>query len=122
MTIWDNYTKSELVEAIKYISTTLYGYRDLPKNIISAITNIRRQKVFDNASKAAEKAIADMNAYMKWQKEVINKYGDGKTVKFSALPFAEMEKGARLQTAWNRSEEARKKARLEEDKMYKEWK
>lgn len=89
------YSKEEIIEALgkSYLSTGDIDY------ILIDLNYIRQTKTIDEHQKAAADASAALTAYIEWQKEVIEKYGDGKTVRFIQLPASEIKRGNGLADA-----------------------
>ena len=116
----DKMTKEELMEAIERVDELHYCLRrgTLIRYILDAVSDIRRQKAYNNARKAEDDAIKAMNAYFNWQKRAIQDYGDGESVVIMDLPKEFIAEGEELSRAWEEAEEKRKKANKVEDDIY----
>ena len=112
----ESYSKSEIIQAIRSIPKYLVYGHNIEKLIFDRLEEERRDKAFAEAQMARQTAIARMNEFFNWKKEMIEKYGDGKRVNLADLPRFQLERGANLQKAWNDSENARKAA--EKEKKY----
>ena len=88
----EKYSKADIICALCATFNADYVVRDM--------MHILRRKAFDRAQKAEEKAFnEEMDAndqYLKWLKEMSEKYGDGRRVNFTTLPAAELKKGSAL--------------------------
>lgn len=114
----ESYSKAEIIQALRSIPKYLVYGRNIEKLIFDRLEEGRRDKAFAEAQMARQTAIDRMDEYFNWEKEMIEKYGDGKRVNFADLPRIELERGAKLQKAWEDSENARKEAEKQEDKYY----
>ena len=116
----ENFTKSELIQAIRYLDK--YYSIEFGGNVEKKITRVLEDLSFDNARHNAEKAFKKsneaMDKYFEWQKEIVEKYGDGKKVSLSLIPQEELKKGAELEDAWLKAEKERKSASAREDKLF----
>lgn len=69
-------------------------------HVVRSMLCILSRKAFDRAQKAEEKAFNEemdsSDQYLKWLKEMAEKYGDGRRVNFTTLPAAELKKGGAL--------------------------
>ena len=109
------YSKEEIIEALKrhYIPDWVFA------DLLSSLEFVRRAKAIDESKKAAEKEHATFDAYMAWRKEMVAKYGDGKAVTISKIPFEEIARGTNLEKAWNTAREKERKASAKVDKLLK---
>lgn len=57
-------------------------------------------RLIDESNKAGQASIAAGDAYIAWEADMIKRFGDGKSVKFSDIPQKELQKGAKLGDAW----------------------
>ena len=114
----ESYSKAEIIQAIHGISKYMISGHNAEKLVLDRLEEERRDKAFAEAQMARRTAIDRMNEFHNWKKEMIKKYGDGKRVNLADLPRIELERGAKLQKAWNDSENARKTAEKQEDKYY----
>lgn len=113
-------TKEELIEAIARVERQKYPYfGKLTQDILDAISQIRREKIFRDANEARDESVKAMNAYFDWQRRVIRDYGDGQTVKVLDIPENVIAEGSKLNEAWNKAEEKRKQAEKAEDDYYR---
>lgn len=115
---FSKYTKDELIKGLQYISQ-MSPYDNLLSKLQDVIENQRRNEIHKKAMNANRNSNERMCEFMNWNKEMCDKYGDGKTVKFINIPISEIDKGAELQEAWKNAEKEREKAFKEEDKFYK---
>lgn len=113
----ESYSKAEIIEAIRRVQRDYYC-KDLEKSLIDNIQDNNRQKAFEKAQEKRKTAIDRMNEYFNFRNEMVKKYGDGKQVKLTDMPFAEQQRLLNLYTAWVDSEEERKKAEKREDMYY----
>lgn len=109
------YSKEEIIEALKRHYIPEFVLADL----LSGLEFVRRTKAIDESKKAAEKEHATFDAYMAWRKEMVAKYGDGKAVTISKIPFEEIARGTNLEKAWNTAREKERKASAKVDKLLK---
>lgn len=114
----ETYSKNEIIQVIRSIPKYLVYGHNIEKLICDQLEEKRRDKAFAEAQMARRTEIDRMNEYFNWQKEMIEKYGDGERVNLADLPRIELERGAKLQKAWNDSENARKMAEKQENKYY----
>lgn len=114
----ESYSKAEIIQAIRNISRYMINGHNAEKLVLDQLDTIKQEKIFAEAQMARQTAIARMNEFFGWKKEMIKKYGDGQKVSLKDLPRIELERGAKLQKAWNDSENARKAAEKREDKYY----
>lgn len=109
------YKKEEILEALEYTGR----YRAFHINLITAdmvsyLENKKRKEVFAAHDKALEAEREAIVACQKWNNEMIEKYGDGMSVKLADLPPDELERGAALE---RRMKEAIKKERALDTKI-----
>lgn len=99
------YSKEEIIEAIgrSYLPTW-----DIDTLLID-LNYIRQTKAIDEHQKAAADASAALTAYIEWQKEVVTKYGDGKTVYLKQLPASEIKRGTELEKAYDAANKKEKR-------------
>ncbi len=114
----ESYSKAEIIQAIRSIPKYMVYGHDIEKVIFDRLEAEKRDKAFAEAQMARQTAIDRMNEFCNWKKEMIKKYGDGQKVSLKDLPHIELERGAKLQKAWNDSENAKKTAEKQEDKYY----
>lgn len=100
MSLTDKNLKKELE---KYSKTDIISALCATFNadhVVRSMLCILSRKAFDRAQQAEEKAFnEEMDAndqYLKWLKEMAEKYGDGRKVDFTTLPAAELKKGSEL--------------------------
>jgi len=114
----ESYSKDEIIKAIRSIPKYITHGLSIEKLVIERVEDVKRDKIFAEAQMARQTEIARMNEFFNWKKEMIKRYGDGERVSLKDLPPIELERGAKLQKAWNDSENARVVAEKEEDKYY----
>ena len=114
----ESYSKAEIIQAIRSISKYMINGHIAEKLVLDHLDVIKRDKIFAEAQMARETAIARMTEFLAWKKEMVKKYGNGERVSLRDLPPIELERGAKLQKAWEDSENARTAAEREEDKYY----
>ena len=114
----ESYSKAEIIKAIRSVPKYLVYGHNIEKLIFDRLEEERRDKAFAEAQLARQTAIDRMNEFFNWKKEMIKKYGDGKSVNLADVPSIEIERGAKLQKAWNDSENARRQGEKQEDKYY----
>lgn len=109
------YSKKEIIEALgrQYIPPVALD------NLLGDLEYRRTIKAIDESKKATEKEHAAFDAYMAWRKEMVAKYGDGKAVTISKIPFEELARGTNLEKAWNAAREKEQKASAKVDKLLK---
>lgn len=109
------YSKEEIIEALarQYIPLVALD------GLLGDLEYRRRIKAIEERKKATEKERAAFDAYMAWRKEMVAKYGDGKAVTISKIPFEELARGANLEKAWNTAREKERKASAKVDKLLK---
>ena len=114
----ENYSKAEIIEAVRFMAKYYGTGRNYENQLISIIHDKKRNDAFAEAQKARQTAIDRMNEFIDWKKEMAEKYGNNGMVYFKDLPREELERGANLEKAWVDSENARKKAEKNEEKYY----
>lgn len=114
----ENYSKSEIIQAIRAVPKYMISGLKAEKLILDQLEVIKRDEIFAEAQMARRTVIDRMSEFLNWKKEMIEKYGDGKRVNLKDLPHFQIERGAKLQKAWEDSENARKTAEKQEDKYY----
>lgn len=114
----ENYSKQEIIEAIRRAQKYYDVHKDLEKSLIDNIQDNNRQKAFEKAQAKRKTAIDRMNEYFDFRNEMVKKYGDGKKVNLLDIPHTERQRLLNLHIAWSESEEERKKAEKQEDKYY----
>ena len=96
--------KQDIIDAICSEFNADYLISNLIRFIFEKESNralAEEKKAFDEENKAGK-------AYVAWNSEVVQKYGDGIEVKIVDIPQKEYERGIRLAKDW---EEKRKKAK-----------
>jgi len=111
------FTKGEIIDAILKIKRW-HSFLSVD-HIVDEIKSVSFNNAFEKAQEARNHAIECMQKYFNWRKEIVQRYGDGTSVKLKNIPLHELKKGAELEKKWKDSEEARKKAEKEEDRYYK---
>ncbi len=97
------HSKQDIIDAICHEWSADHLISNLLRFIFERESNralVEERKAFAEENEAGE-------AYVAWNKEVVTKYGDGKTVKIINIPQEEYERGIQLAKDW---EEKRKKA------------
>ena len=88
----EKYSKADIISALCATFNADYVVRNMLR--------ILSWKTFDRAQKAEEKAFNEkmdaIDQYVKWVKEIAEKYGDGRKVDLNTLPDAELKKGNAL--------------------------
>lgn len=90
------YSKEEIIEALGRKYTPEWELDGLLANL----EYIRRTKAIEEHRKAVDEETAAFKAVIGWRKEVIDKYGDGVSVKCTQLPAEERKRGVTLENAW----------------------
>lgn len=89
------FTKEELLFGISYACT------DSDVSIITnAIERKRMQDDLDKERRLLRESNEAMTAYCDFMYNILNKYGDGKTVNLANVPQTETERAAKLKTIW----------------------
>lgn len=114
----ENYSKSEIIQAIRKVPKHMTHGTPIEKLIIDQADCLKREEIFAEADKARKTAIDRMNKFFSWKKEMIEKYGNGERVSIKDIPLTDRQRGAELQQAWLDSETARKEIEKQEDKYY----
>ena len=109
------YSKEEIIEALgrQYIPLVVLD------SLLGDLEYRRRIKAIEEHKKAFEAEQAAFDAYMAWRKEIVAKYGDGKSVTISKIPRAEITRGADLEKAWNAAREKERKTNAKVEKLLK---
>lgn len=97
------HSKQDIIDAICHEWGADHLISNLLRFIFEKESNralVEERKAFTEENKACE-------TYIAWNKNVVEKYGDGKTVKIIDVPQEEYERGILLAKDW---EEKRKKA------------
>lgn len=109
------YPKEDIIEALGRQFQADY----IISRIVYELEEQETQKVFKDHEKAFDDLISAHNAYKEWKKEMCVKYGDGKTVKLSAIPPEEITHGATLEKAINKATETEQRLSKKIDKLLK---
>lgn len=99
------YSKEEIIEALGKSYQASY----IIQGLISELERRATDKLFADSRKAIDNTTATREAYFKWTKEMVKKYGDGVHVKISALPIEEIQQGAKLEKAMKEALERERK-------------
>lgn len=97
------YSKEEIIEAL---CETFF--LDLDR-VLNNLEHNRRTKVLEEHRKTIEAQSAAGVAYIEWLKEMTAKYGDGEKIDLRKLTKQEIQRGARLEKAWDEARKAEKK-------------
>lgn len=90
------YSKADIIDAL--CSEFQADY--FVSNMLRTLEERTTIRIIDEAKKAGQASIAAGDAYLAWEADMINRFGDGKSVKFSDIPQKELSKGAKLGDAW----------------------
>lgn len=110
------YSKDEIIAAL--------GHSFMSEHIISDMLFELEEKAFNTALDAHKKALSDLVSAKKkvidWRKKMCEKYGDGKTVKLSDVPSADISQGAELERVLKAVIEKEQKLDKQVNKFFKE--
>lgn len=109
------YPKKDIVEAICQQYLPDYIIND----VLEYLEEKSKQKVFAEYDKALKTEMEIQNAFIKWQCDMCEKYGDGETVKISALPAEDIVYGAKLEKAVQEARKIKQKLNSKIDKFLK---
>lgn len=109
------YPKKDIVEAICQQYLPDYIIND----VLEYLEEKSKQKVFAEYDKALKTEIEIQNAFIKWQYDMCEKYGDGETVKISVLPAEDIAYGAKLEKAVQEARKIKQKFNSKIDKFLK---
>ena len=104
------YSKADIIDALCSEFQADYFVSSMLRTLESRTT----KRLMDEEEKAYKASRAAGDAYIAWQTDMIKRFGDGKSVKFSDIPSKELQKGAKLGDAWK---EAMKKADEAENRV-----
>lgn len=110
------YSKDEIIAAL--------GHSFMSEHIVSDMLFELEKKAFNTAFDAHKKAISALDTAEKrlidWHKKMCEKYGDGKTVKLSDVPSADISQGAELERVLKAAIEKEQKLDKQVNKFFKE--
>lgn len=98
------YSKEQILEALGR------SFIDL-KLLLNELEYVQRTEVLKEHSKAVDESIAALDAYIGWQKKIIEVYGGKANVRLDQLPTSELQRGAELEKAWKNAQ--KKEQRLD---------
>lgn len=98
----EKYTKAEIIEAIERNYSAGYIVHDLLRDL----KRIQLQKMLDDKREADRIYDEKLEELIAWRKEVVEKYGDGITVKLSVLPHEEARRGVNIEMEYKTAQKA----------------
>lgn len=113
-------TKAELLAAIDEVRKWSPRYKTITSDLLHVYNSERNRRLLDASEKANKEQSEKMRAFLDFKREMVTKYGDGKTVKISALPRNEIERGAAIEQAYFDAVKKFKATQKALDDYYKE--
>ena len=107
------YSKEEILEAL----ARQYMPDLVTDRLLSDLEYIRRTKALQEQDNALVAERTALDAFLAWQKGMIERYGDGESVRFNQVPEREIERGLKLEKAYNAARKERQQAEAKVNRL-----
>lgn len=92
------FSKNEIIDDV-----VRYGWGNVVEDMLFRLETKAIKELRDIQTKAFDDTKSAFSAYEKWQQDMVNTYGDGKSVKMMNIPISELEKGAKLEKSMKKA-------------------
>ena len=113
--ILSKYTKEQVIDAFLSATGTFYI-----SDILHKLWREKHDRLFKAMQEASDEDTKAMQAYVDFEKSLIEKYGKDGKCNLNAIPPQDFKKLQSLAVAWENTRKKYKKANNELDRFYKE--